>query len=126
MKIRYIIIVPLLFMAACGAAKSTYGDDVPTNAPPTVSSVAPATGPAGTVITILGFGFSDVAPNNVVIIGDSAVSASAYDLVNPPTATEVESLTATVPNGIAAGDASVVVLVGDNASNSDVAFTVTP
>lgn len=126
MKNHWIAIACLMSVAACGGSGGTYGDDVPTNAPPTVSAVAPAAGPAGTVITISGFGFSDVAPNNIVVIGDSAVPASAYDLVDPPTATEVEFLTATVPDSVGLGDTSVVVLVGDNASNSDVTFTVTP
>lgn len=127
MKRIALIAVLCLWIAACGSTKgSDYGDDVPTQLPPTVSRVDPATGPVGTVITIFGFGFSMAAPDNIVIIGTTAVSATAYTLLPVPTATEIESLTATVPADAAAGANSVTVLVGENASNSDIIFTVTP
>ena len=94
--------------------------------PPTVTRIAPATGPVGTVIQIFGFGFSVAPPENVVIIGDTGVSATAYDLVANPTSDEIEVLTATVPNDTPLGDSSIVVIVGEHTSNADVMFTVTP
>ena len=123
---RLVILSFLCCLAACGSADSGFPDDVPTQLPPVVSRVAPATGPAGTVIQIFGFGFSDIAPNNVVIVGDEGVSATAYALVTPATATEIEVITATVPAGVAIGANSVAVVVYENVSNADITFTVTP
>lgn len=116
----------IALVSACGGAGGDFGDDVPTGAPPTVSSISPTVGQAGSAITIVGFGFSEIPPNNIVIIGGAAVAASAYNLVDPPTATDIESITALVPAGAAIGADSVVVLVNDNTSNQDVTFTVTP
>lgn len=121
------IAILCLIASGCGiSGSSDYPDDVPTQLPPTVSRIDPAAGPAGTAITIFGFGFSEAAPNNTVIIGNTAVSATAYTLLPAPTATEIESLTATVPADAAAGANPVTVVVGENASNSDITFTVTP
>ena len=118
----------LAFLTGCGGsgADSGFPDDVPTQVNPLVSRVGPATGPAGTEITIYGMGFSISYPNNIVIVGDAATSATGYALVSPPTADEIESITAVVPNDAAPGDNSVYVVVYDNASNTDVTFTVTP
>ena len=126
MKRSIILCALIAASASCGGGGSGYPDDVPTQLPPTVASVEPTSGPVGTTITINGFGYSVAAPNDIVIIGDSAVSAESYALVNPPTATEIESLTATVPAGTPLGANSIVVVVYDNASNGDVTFTVTP
>ena len=125
--LRRLLILAVLFLAAaCGSSGDSFPDDVPTQLPPIVSRVAPATGPAGTVIQIFGFGFSDVAPNNVVIVGGEGFAADAYALVTPATATEIEVLTATVPAGTPAGVDSVAVVVYENVSNTDITFTVTP
>lgn len=115
----------LLFMASCGSAVD-FPSDVPTQTDPLVSRIAPNTGKAGDAIIIFGLGFSASAPENIVIIGGAAVSATAYALVTPATATEVESITATVPAGAAIGVDAIEVLVYQNPSNADVIFTVTP
>lgn len=99
---------------------------MPTGTTPVVSTITPTTGPVGTVITINGLGFSDAPPNNIVIIGNIAVAAATYSLVAVPTATEIESLTATIPAGTTLGSNSIVVVVHENTSNSDISFTVTP
>jgi IPT/TIG domain len=127
MKIRYFTIaLCALLVASCGSSNSSYEPDVPTDSPPIVSRVDPATGPAGTVVTIYGFGFSYVAPINIISIGDSATPASSYSLLATPTPTEIEALEVTLPAGITAGASPVIVIVHENASNSDITFTVTP
>lgn len=128
MKAKFTVIIVCLFaLAACGSGDSSdFADDVPTQVTPTVSRVAPAAGKVGDTITIFGFGFSDIPPNNIVIIGGANIAATAYNLVPSPTATEIESLTATVPTGAAVGVDSVYLLVNENTSNTDITFTVTP
>ncbi len=115
----------LLGLAACGSS-SDYSSDVPTDSPPYVNRIDPASGQAGDAITIFGFGFSAAAPLNIVLIGGAGSSASAYQLLPNPTATEVESITATVPVGAAVGQGAIAVFVEDNVSNADVLFTVNP
>lgn len=115
----------LCLLFSCGG-KSTGFDDVPTGVTPIVSRVDPASGPAGTQVTIYGMGFSIAAPTNVVAMGDEGASADSYSILADPTAEEIETLTFTVPAGLAAGDYPVVVVVHGTASNSDVIFTVTP
>ena len=122
---KILIIACMLVLAACGSV-DPYSPNVVTDLPPTVTRVDPTTGPAGTRIQVFGFGFSVAAPENIVIIGNSAVAAETYDLVVNPTSDEIEVLTATVPNDVELGDASIVVVVGSHTSNADVLFTVTP
>lgn len=120
-------IIPIAFalvIAACGS-ESGISEDVPTDSPPVVSRVEPNSGPVGTEITVYGFGFSMTAPINIVIIGTSSTAATTYNLVEPPTDTEIESITATIPDDAPRGDNSVIVLVYDNSSNADITFTVT-
>lgn len=124
-KRRLVIFFVLFLIASCGAGDD-YPSDVPTDSPPIVSRIDPNAGAPGDAITIFGLGFSIAAPNNTVIIGGAAVAATSYRLVDPPTSTEIEALTATVPTGAATGTSSVVVVVYDQTSNADVAFTVTP
>lgn len=116
----------LIALSACGSSGLNFPDDVPTDSPPVVSRVDPTAGAAGSQVTIFGLGFSDAAPNNIVVIGDAAVSATGYRLLDNPTSSEIEALTATVPTDATAGANSVAVVVYDNTSNSDVQFTVTP
>jgi len=112
-------------LAACGSVVS-YGPNVVTQLPPTVTRINPTTGPVGTTIEIFGFGFSVAAPENIVIIGDTGASADSYDLVANPTSDEIEVLTADVPDDTPLGQSSVVVVVGEHTSNADIMFTVTP
>lgn len=105
---------------------SEFSEDVPTQTYPIVSSVTPTTAARGATVTINGMGFSSAAPVNVIIVGDTAISASTYGLVAVPTSSEIEFLTFVVPTGAAIGINSVDVVVYDNASNSDITLTVTP
>ena len=116
----------LLMFCACGGSASEFSDDIPTELPPIVSRVEPLEGPSGTEIKIYGFGFSVNIPVNVVLIGGQAESAVNYELLPDPTDTEIEMLTASVPEGAAEGPSPVVVIVYENVSNQDVVFNVTP
>lgn len=124
----------MCFVASCGDmnplnssdSDAEFSEDVPTQTYPIVSSVTPTTAARGATVTINGMGFSSAAPVNIVIVGDTAVSASTYGLVAAPTSSEIEFLTFVVPVGAPIGSDSIDVVVYDNASNSDVTLTVTP
>jgi len=111
-------------IASCGSG-NPYSEDVPTDSPPVVSRVDPSSGPVGTEITIFGYGFSYTSSLDFVLIGTEMTIASSYSILDEPTSTEIESLTATIPEDAATGENSVVVLVYENASNTDISFTVT-
>ncbi|MFH0799473.1 MAG: IPT/TIG domain-containing protein [Pseudomonadota bacterium] len=119
------IIAYLVLLAACGGSSgSSFPADVPTKSPPVVSRVAPATGAPDDAITIYGLGFSSTPTFNIVIVGGAAVAATSYSLVDPPTANEVESITATIPADANVGADSIAVMVHDEVSNADITFTV--
>lgn len=127
MKARPLIILAFIALTACGGqSPDSYAPDVPTNAPPIVSSVDPNAGAAGDEITIFGLGFTVSVPENIVIIGGSATSATSYRLLSNPTSDEVEAITAVVPDNAALGEGPIYVQVHENTSNADVSFTVTP
>lgn len=113
-------------MASCGSSDNGASGDVPTGTEPVIASITPASGPVGSTILIEGFGFSLVPQNNIIIIGNSSVAATDYQLVIPAVSPNIEELTATVPTGSAVGVNSVTVVVDGNPSNSDITFTVTP
>jgi hypothetical protein len=113
------------FLASCGSS-ADFHDDVPTGSSPIVSRVDPTSGPVGTQVTIFGLGFSYVAPTNIIAMGTGAAVAQTYTILANPVDSEIETLTFTVPTGLAPGTYPVVVLVYDTPSNSDVTFTVTP
>lgn len=94
---------------------------------PFISSINPTTATAGDTVTILGYGFSDASELNVVFIGatDTLADAGSYSLVVPQTvATEIESITFTVPAGITPGSYSVYLLVLTNPSNDNITITI--
>ncbi len=122
--IFFLFIVLGAGIAACGGRGRTFSDDIPTQSFPRISRVDPAAGPAGSVIRIYGAGFSDVAANNVVIIGSASTPATDYSLANPATSDEVEVLTATVPADLAAKVHPVTLLVHETASNNNKTFTI--
>lgn len=122
----FIAVACFLAMSACGGSDAQFYDDVPTGSYPIVSRVDPASGPVGTLATVYGLGFSFLAPTNVVTMGTSGAAAESYTLLSSPTASEIESLTFTVPGDLTPGEYPVVVVVHDAASNSSVTFTVTP
>ncbi len=119
-----------LMIAAIAMSSCLGGDgfqpDVPTDSPPVVSRVDPNAGRPGDPITIFGFGFTTSFPENIVIIGGSATNATSYRLLTNPTETEIEAITANVPDEAIAGEGPILVQVHGNSSNSDVSFTVTP
>ena len=115
----------IVIVAACGGTSSDFSENVPTNSPPIVSRVDPTDAMAGDEITIFGFGFSLATPENIVMIGDVSTAATAYSLLDSPTSTEIESLTATIPDDVTAGENSVIVLVDGHVSNGDITITVT-
>lgn len=117
----FAIAVCLMLVAACGD-DLRYNETVPTQTSPFVNRIDPATGPAGTVVTVFGFGFSAVPEYNIVFFGATPAFATNYSLVSPPAAGEIEALTVTVPAGVAVGNSSVFVSVFDNVSNTNVNF----
>lgn len=124
---RFLLVFSLVLLCACGSSSGVgLPSDIPTNSTPVVSRIDPTSGKAGDSITIYGFGFSTSITNNIIIMGNAAVPADSYNLVEPPVADEIEYLTATVPEDAEAGENSVEVLVYDNVSNADITFTVTP
>ena len=123
-RFRLIAIACLPFAMACGSPVA-FPSDVPIDSPPIVSRVDPTEGSAGDIITIFGFGFSIVAPNNIIVIGDAASAATSYRLLESPTSTEIEAIEAPVPDQATEGETPVVVMVHESVSNADVLFTVT-
>ncbi|MFH1874555.1 MAG: IPT/TIG domain-containing protein [Pseudomonadota bacterium] len=123
MRKKVYLILCCLFMS-CGGGGTPYAADVVTGSPPTLLRVDPAQGAPGSQVTIFGFGFSIEVANNVVIIGDLAVSASQYNLLTNPTNDELESITFTVPANLTAGVYNLLVLVNSEPSNIDQTFEV--
>ena len=93
----------LLSVAACKKDKTD--DPTPTTAP-VVSSFTPTSGPAGTVVTITGTGFTGTT---AVLIGGVA---AVFTVVNATT------LTATVAAGATTGPISITTPVGTGASTT--------
>lgn len=121
-----LIIIGLVGICSCGGGSSyTYSDDVPTDSPPTINRVDPSSGAAGSQATLYGFGFSFIAPNNIITMGTYGTPATQYTLLPNPTSTEIESLDFTIPSELAPGDYAIVLVVDGNPSNADIIFTVT-
>lgn len=79
---------------------------------PTITSVSPPSGPAGTVITITGTGFGDSPTGAVVWISGVAAHPNSWSSTK---------ITATVPHGVAKGDVSITTTGGK--STGTFAFT---
>lgn len=128
MKCRLLLTGLLLSLSACGSGEPVddFDASVATQAPPLVTRINPNNGRAGDTITVFGLGFSIAPGNNIITVGGSSTAATAYALVNPPAAGEIESLTFTVPAGATAGATTIFVTVLDNTSNNNVPFTVNP
>lgn len=123
---RYALTVACFLLTCCGSGASSFESDVPTDTPPTITRIDPATGTSGQTVTIFGFGFSLVPQNNAILIGDTSVTAETYALVDPSLPDEIEQLTFVVPDGMSIGDHSITLVVGEYTSNSDILFSVTP
>lgn len=122
--ILLLMVISLAGISSCGGPFS-YNDDVPTNSPPNISRVDPASGAAGSEATLFGFGFSYIPANNFITMGAWGTLATQYNLLPNPTNDEIESLNFTVPAELTPGDYAIVLVVDGNASNADVVFTVT-
>jgi len=112
-----------ILFSACGSG-GDITDDVPSDSPPIVMRVDPAIATAGDQITIFGIGFSAAAPTNIIIIGDAGIYAESYQLIPNPIDEEAEAITAVIPAGIAPDLYPILVVVGENTSNSDVMITI--
>lgn len=124
--LRFAIAIALLTAASCQNSGGGYSPYVPTDSPPVISRVDPNSGAAGDEITIFGFGFTVSVPENIVIVGDAATTATSYRLLSNITADEIEAITATIPTDAQLGEGPIYVTVYENVSNADVSFTVTP
>lgn len=125
---RWILLSVLatLLIGGCGDAQSDVSNTAPTGVTPVVTRLDPTTATAGDTVTIFGAGFSVVPTANIIVIGNIAVAASTYAVVDPPAAGEVEQLTFIVPTGLTTGADAVLVLVEDAVSNTNVQLTVNP
>jgi IPT/TIG domain/Glucodextranase, domain B len=83
---------------------------------PSISSLSQPLGPGGTPITISGTGFGATQGASLVTFGSATTSVSSW---------ADTSVTATVPNSLAAGNLNITVTVGGISSNS-APFTVIP
>jgi len=115
-----------LALLACSCGSVDYSPDIPTDSPPIVARVDPNAGTAGDRITIFGLGFSIAYPENIVVIGGAATSATSYNLLANPTDDEIETITFVVPEDAEIGEGPIYVQVQGDASNTDVSFTVVP
>lgn len=104
---------------ACGSA-STERDGT-TGPTLLLLSVSPSAGSPGTTVELLGNGFSLVAPENVVTVGQTSAVASTYRI----TETSREAITFDLPANAQPGEGPLFVVVEGEASNS-LTFTVTP
>ena len=102
-----IIFAMTVLLAGCGSSSSTPA--------PTITSLAPSSGPPGTTVTITGTNFSTTPASNIVMFNGTAA------VVTSSTATQIVT---TVPAGATTG--SVTVMVGSNTATSPASFTVTP
>ena len=84
---------------------------------PQVSQLSPASGPAGTVISISGTNFGGARGSGGVSIGgiNAAVGSWSDTLIS-----------ATVPPGVSVGSANISITTGSGSSSNTVVFTVTP
>jgi hypothetical protein len=86
-------------------------------AAPVISSLNPTSGASGTSVVITGSSFGSSQGSSTVKFGSAVASVTNWS-------SSGNSITATVPSGLANGSVNVVVTVSGTASNA-VAFTVT-
>jgi hypothetical protein len=72
-------------------------------------------------VTVTGRGFSFVAPENVLSVGETTTSADTYDAAEDGT----ESLNFLLPEDAAEGDTAIIVITEGRTSNA-LPFTVLP
>ena len=114
------ILLITVFLFSCGSSTNI---DVPTDTDPFIEVVDPSSGVSGDEIRIKGVGFSEAAPNNIIILGEEIMTATNYGLLDPPEGSSIEYITFNIPAGMAAGSYNLLVMVHDIVSNV-VTFTV--
>lgn len=81
-------------------------------------------------MTIFGSGFSEASELNIVFISDTKTFAdqNSWALLPNPSGDEIESITFTVPSGIAAGTYPIYVFVSDSGAvtNTNTEITIKP
>lgn len=110
--------------AGCGKSGDLFDATIPTQTDPILTRINPTVATAGDSVTVFGIGFSIAAELNIVVIGDNEIAADNYTLLANPSGDEVESITFTVPAGIAPGTYAIYVIVIDNPSNTDLTITI--
>lgn len=125
---KFIPVICLLLLSACGAASGEFSDNVPTGSAPFLSRAVPEPMSFGDSVTIFGYGFSIVPEENLVILGDLEIPAEDYELVDPAFAQtgEIESITFTVPLDASLGVQTLTVTVLDNDSSNSLNITLQP
>lgn len=126
-KVFAVIFLISAILIGCGSEEGIVLDtSVSTGALPYVNRVSPAAARAGDTVTVFGFGFSNEAPTNIIIVAGVSATATTYALVSPSTATEIEQITFIVPTGATLGASGVSVTVFDNTSNNNIQLTINP
>ena len=123
-RLALLFIVIGFLMTSCGGDGDAYDPTVPLQTDPYIARINPTAATAGDSVAIIGFGFSDVATFNVVVINDVEIFADTYTLVVPPSGDEIEQLTFTVPAGMTLGAQTIYVIVLDVPSNTDLSITI--
>ena len=124
-QLLFLALFPLLF-TSCGGGGPQFSDNVPTQSIPIVERLDPTTLSRGDTLSIFGFGYSFVPAENVITIGSASAVAESYTLINDPNPGEIEEITVTVPNTTPIGENTVFIIIGENASNSNLTITVQP
>lgn len=113
MKVYYLLFLLLPFFLSC--SKSSYADTELNTVIPTLTSFAPTSGHAGSVVVLKGTNFSQTVASNAVSIGGvEAIVISA-------SSTEIK---VTAPAGIAGG--KIVIISNGSAITSVTNYTVLP
>ena len=130
--IRLLIKILLLFVClaptliSCGSDLPQLSATIPTQTPPVIQRLDPATLARGATLSVFGFGYSIVPEENIVTIGARSQVAESYDVVANGANGEAEVLTLTLPQDLPIGDQTVFVIVQGRTSNADLTVTVQP
>ena len=112
---RLFTLVTVIMLAGCGGVVWFPDNSTQGGSAPTITSISPDHGIAGTKVTITGTNFSTTPTSNIVKFnGIPAVVSSATDT----------RIVATAPAGVTTG--KITVTVGSASATSPAIFTVTP
>ena len=118
------IIAIIVMFAACGSGSDGFDPTVPSQSPPIITQVVPATASPGDTVSLYGSGFSNEAASNIVVFGTSTLSASTWEMLPTPVGDESEAITFTIPTDAAVGTFDIYVFVIDNPSNTNLTLTI--